>query len=422
MTTMPIRKDLVFSDENVRLRAGTGRGLSLAFLAVGVIFTILAILGGVAGDPLTARISLFSLHTGFIIALSFPLTALVFVMILHATNAGWSATIRRQFENIASLIWVALPMFFGILILQAILTATKGEGSTIPYLWKWMNTAYVEGDPIYEHKRAFLNVSFFLVRSLLYFAVWIGFSFAINSLSRQQDEDGDPKHTVALGRISCIGLVFMAFTIAFAGFDWMMALDYHWFSTMFGVYLFASSMVLSISLATLTLITLASFGKLAVAFTDEHLHDLSKLLFGFTVFWAYIAFSQYFLIWYANIPEETMFFQIRREQPWTAFSIAVPVAHFILPFILLLPRPLRRARGYIAFMCVYMIIIQIIETYWMIRPQVYGAGPGHWIDFVGVLGPVAIFLGLFIPKVVSGPLIPLRDPRLPEALKHRNNI
>ncbi|TVQ78336.1 MAG: quinol:cytochrome C oxidoreductase [Phycisphaeraceae bacterium] len=422
MSTVNLRHDLILADDNIRLREGAGRGLSIALLGLGALLTVLAVLGAVAGDALTARTALFALHTGFILSVAFPLTALVLVMIFHATNAGWSATIRRQFENIASLIWIAVPFFFGILILQAVLTATKGEGGSIPYLWKWMNAAYVEGDPAFEHKRGYLNYGFFLVRSLIYFAIWIGLSFALNSISRRQDEDGDPKHTITLGRLSCIGLPFLAFSIAFAGFDWLMSLDFHWFSTMYGVYLFASCMVLSVALGTLTLITLSSFGKLAVAFTEEHLHDLAKLLFAFTVFWAYIAFSQYFLIWYANIPEETMFFQVRRAEPWTGLSVAIPIAHFILPFILLLPRPLRRSRGFISFMCVYLIIIQMIETYWMIRPEVYGVGPWHWLDFVGIVGPVAIFLGLFVAKVASGPLIPLKDPRLHEALKHKNHI
>ena len=410
------------ASDNVELPAGAGSVLWKGLAFVGLVLSALAILGGFSGDALTAKTALFALHTGVIMTLGFPLAALVFVMILHQTGAGWSATIRRQFENMMWMIWLPGLMFAGILILQALYVGANEPGASAPYLWDWMNSAKTEGDALYEHKKAFLNFPFFLIRAIVYFLIWCGFAFALWNLSTRQDSDGDKWHTATARKVSAVGIPLFAFSAAFAGFDWVMTLDYHWFSTMLGVHFFARSMIAALSLGTLTLIVLRSFGRLHGAFTREHLHDLSKLMFAFVVFWAYISFSQYFLIWYANIPEETMFFQIRKEYPWTWMSWAIPIGHFIVPFILLMPRPWRRSRGLIAAVCVYMIVVQTLDTYWMIRPEVLGAGPGQWVDFPGVLGPMLIFFGLFIRRVSSGPLVPLKDPRLHESLDHKNHI
>jgi hypothetical protein len=366
--------------------------------------------------------SLHALHTGFIAAIGFPLAAMGFVMILHQTAAGWSASIRRPFEHMMSLLWLAAPMFFGILLLQAAFTmGFSGEGKA-PYIWNWMDSAYREGDLLYEAKKPYLNTPFFLIRALLYFAVWIVLSMSLYGLSTRQDVDGDRWHTRTMRKISAVGLLLFAITTAFAGFDWVMTLDYHWFSTMLGVHFFARTMVSMIALGTLTLIILRSLGRLHVCFSDEHLHDLSKLVFAFLVFWAYISFSQYFLIWYANIPEETAYFVIRKEGGWRLLSWILPLGHFLIPFIVLLPRPWRRSRGLIALMCVYLIAMQLLDGYWYVRPEVKGVGPWQWVDFVGVLGPVLVFLGLFVRKLGSGPLVPVKDPRLHEALHHRNAI
>ncbi len=422
MTALPTKLESVMAKDNIELSAGAGSTLWKGLAGLGTVLTAVTIVAAFASGAVFRATALHSLHVGFLVALSFPLAALVFVMILHQTAAGWSATIRRQFENMMSLVWIAVPMFFGILALQWLFNIgiPKTEGS--PYLWQWMNTAHTEGDALYANKAAFLNVWFFLVRAIVYFIAWIGLSMALWSLSTRQDSDGNKWHTVTARKISAVGLPIFAITTAFAGFDWIMSIDYHWFSTMLGVHFFARCMVSMLSLGILTFIVLRSTGRLHVAFTDEHLHDLSKLLFAFIVFWAYISFSQYFLIWYANIPEETTFFQIRKTGDWRIVSWILPIVHFIIPFLVLLPRPARRSRAVMAVMCVYMIAAQMLDGYWYIRPMVDGVGPWQWVDLAGILGPVLIFLGLYVRKVASGPLIPLKDPRLPEGLHHKNYV
>ena len=423
MTTAHANLDSVLARDNVELSPGAGSMLWKGLAGLGTLLIAVVVVAAFSTTDLKFRsTALHALHTGFLTAISFPIAALVFVMILHQTGAGWSATIRRQFENMMSLVWIAAPMFFGILALQWLMNRGVEPTRTSPYLWNWMNPAYTTGDVLYEHKAAFLSMWFFLVRALVYFAVWIGFSMVLWNLSTRQDHDGNKWHTSTARKVSAVGILCFAITAAFAGFDWVMALDYHWFSTMLGVHFFAKCMVSMLALGTLTFLMLRARGRLHVAFTNEHLHDLSKLVFAFVVFWAYISFSQYFLIWYANIPEETTYFQIRKEGYWYGLSWVLPIMHFIIPFLVLLPRPVRRNPAIMAFMCVYMIVAQMIDTYWYVRPEVKGVGPGQWVDFAAALGPVLIFLGLYVRKVASGPLIPLKDPRLPEALHHKNYV
>ncbi len=419
MSAIQTAMDRALAPDNVTLGDRAGSGLWRGLVVGGLAFIAIAVIGGLAGDGEMKKTALHALHTGFLSAIAFPLAAMAFVMMLHQTAAGWSATIRRPFEHMMSLLWLAAPLFFGVLLLQALFTASHSGEGTAPFVWNWMDASYTAGDPLYESKKAYLNTPFFLIRALVYLAVWIVLSMSLYGLSTRQDVDGDRWHTRTMRKISAVGLVLFAFTVAFAGFDWVMTLDFHWFSTMLGVHFFARSMVSAIALGTVTLIVLRSLGRLHVCFTEEHLHDLSKLVFAFLVFWAYISFSQYFLIWYANIPEETAYFVIRKEGGWAALSWILPVAHFLVPFIVLLPRPWRRSRGLIGLMCVYLIVMQLLDGYWYIRPEVKGVGPWQWVDLVGVLGPVLVFLGLYVRKLASGPLIPLKDPRLSEALHHR---
>jgi hypothetical protein len=386
--------------------------------AVGIIFTLIS---GAAGAGAGAKHALISYHMGVMYALGLALGSLGFVMIAHQTNAGWSATVRRQFENIAScIIWVCV-LLAPVILLEVLFYQGK--------MFKWMNPALTDPasptfDVLANHKKPFLNPLFFTFRFVLYFGVWIILSTILYRNSRRQDQTGDTGLTKHSRFISSFGLMLFALTAAFAAFDYLMSLDFHFFSTMWGVYFFAGSILSAVALVTGTLCVLKLSGKLGAAFTQEHLHDLSKLIFAFSVFWAYVTFSQYFLIWYSNIPEETAWFWVRKQHNWEYVGIALSLGQFIVPFLILLFRPVKRSYKAMAFICVWVMAFHALDIYYIVRPILkdVSLGQNPWVDVAGILGPLCIFLGLAARKAASGPLIPLRDPRLSEALHHRNYV
>ena len=393
---------------------GFAKGLSAFFLLVGLAgcagVAVFALTGGTSG----AKHALASYHVGAMVALGLTLGPLGVVMIMHAVMAGWVVTLRRQMENAAGMIPVAL-----VLLLPSLVFAPK--------LWKWMGDESVQADPVLQHKAGFLNTPFFYARVALYAIVWLVLGLRLSRLSILQDRTGDKWLTGRAQAMSYPGLLMFALTTAFAGFDLIMSLDYHWFSTMFGVYFFAGNMVSGLALMAVTLQLLRSSGKLRGLVTHEHFHDLGKLMLGFSIFWAYIAFSQYFLYWYANIPEETGWFRIRTANGWENFGIALMLGRFIVPFLVLLFRDSKRSSFVLPLLGVWIIAGQCVDVFWMVRPNVYAlAEPAtmglSWVDLAGVLGPLGIWLGLFIRRIGSVPLVPLKEPKLLEAVGHKNYV
>ena len=279
----------------------------------------------------------FSYLTAFAYFLSIALGGLFFVLIQFATRAGWSVVVRR----IAEQVMATLPVF-AILFIPVIFGMHDLYHWTHAELYDPTSDQY---DKILAGKQGYLNESFFLIRAGVYFVVWIALSQYFLKKSLSQDESGDKGITAQLQKWSALGLALYAMTQTFAAFDWLMSLDPHWYSTMYGVYFFAGGFVAIFAVLAIFTIRLSTpDGVLNGIATEEHFHDLGKLLFGFTVFWAYIAFSQYFLIWYSNIPEETLFYKHRMESGWMNVSIFLMIGHFAVPFFLLMSRHMKRIR------------------------------------------------------------------------------
>lgn len=404
--------------ENTAMPEGSVSMLRFGAIGLGVLLIAATFFAGWTGDDRTAKIALHAFHIGFIYALGLALGAMGFVMIFHQTNAGWSASLRRQFENVMASIWAPAILFSVLVLMQYAFLSKFKDGDA--YLFSWMNTAKWGEDHLLHKKAGFLNVEFFTARAVAYFVVWIGLSGALWHFSRRQDEDADKWHSYRARKLSSIGLIAFAFTTAFASFDWLMGLDFHWYSTMFGVYFFAGNALSSLALVTLILVFLRKFGRLVGHFTPEHQHDMSKLMFAFTVFWAYIGFSQYFLIWYANIPEETAYYLVRKQGPWMYLSWALPIGHFILPFLFLLPKPRRQSMTWSAIWAVWLLAMHVLDLVFIVRPE--AGDVFHWADATGILGPILVMIGVVVGRVVSNPLIPLNDPRLAESLGHKNYV
>lgn len=404
--------------DNITL--ANGAGVSLGLLLAGAVLLAVAIGAGVAMEGFGKQ-ALAAVHIGAMSCLAMCLGGLFFTMVFHLTGAGWSVTVRRQFENLMSVIWFPL-LIAAFIAIPLEMLVTKG------LLFSWMNTSLSGEDVLYQEKSTFLNPLFFGVRVAFYAMLWGYLVWKLWGYSTEQDRTGDKWLTNRARFTSSWGMLAFALSTAFASFDLLMSVDWRFFSTMWGVYYFAGAAFSSVPVVVIVLALLRRAGKLKGAVHDEHLHDLAKLMFGFTVFWAYIAFSQYFLIWYSAIPEETSFFLARKTGGWEGLSVFLCVGHFILPFYIMLWRFVRRSFTLLAVMAAWAIFMEAVDIYWIVRPMVYAGEADSvrlgtiWLDIAGIGGVMLVFAGLLARRVASGPLLPPRDPRLKEALHHANYV
>ncbi len=341
----------------------------------------------------------------FVLFLS--LGGLFFTAIQHVSKAGWSVNIRRVMEGFSAYLPLAFLLALPLLLSEDV-------------LYSWFNKEIVAMDPLLQHKSAYLNKTFFFVRLILFFGIWIFFSQKLNRLSLKQDQTGEEAISHKSLRLSIAFLLLFALSFSFFSFDTLMALEPHWFSTVFGVYVFAGLFQSFIAGLILLLIYFRRTGVLDKKLVNEnHLHDLGKFLLGCTVFWAYIAFSQYMLIWYANLPEEAIYYGIRSKAPWVYLSLFLIFFKFILPFICLLPRHVKRNDRALIPVCTLVLITQYADIYWMIYPQL---DPEHvrfgWMELGLLAGFVGIFLLSLFHFFSRHPLIPVQDPRQKESASH----
>src|SRR6186997_381705 len=297
-----------------------------------VIGAACAVLGAAACAVLGAanpKQFFFSWLVSFLFFLTLALGALFFVLIQYASQGGWGIVVRRIGETT----FAALPVM-AVLFLPLLL------GLLDVYAWTVPGAA--EHDALLRWKAPFLNVPFFLVRAVVYFSAWSAIAFFYYRGSRGQDATGDPAVSARLRRFAGPSIIVLALTQTFASVDWIMSLTPHWYSTMFGVYFFAGSFVGFIALMSVVAVAMRRAGLLDNVISVEHLHDIGKFLFAFTAFWAYIAFSQFFLMWYANLPEETIWYKARMEGSWLTLSLFLMAGHFAAPFFYLMGRTVKR--------------------------------------------------------------------------------
>jgi len=334
---------------------------------------------------------------------------LFFVIIQFLTRAGWSVVVRRLAENIMA----SLPIF--ALLFVPLLFGMHD-------LYHWTHAEAVMTDPLLQGKQPFLNESAFMMRAVFYFAVWTAMAWFFYKKSTSQDLSGNHGITAMLQRVAAPAIIFYGLSQSFAAIDWMMSLDPHWYSTMWGVYYFAGSFVAILAvLALLSIHYSAKDQPLEGILTVEHRHDLGKLLWGFMIFWTYIAFSQYFLIWYANIPEETLFFAHRAEGSWDAMSMFLAIGHFGVPFLCFMSRHVKRSTKGLAFFAFWMLFMHYVDLYWIVMPVLHHHGV-HFgvVDILTFVGVGGIFVSTVAWLMPRTPLVPVQDPRLPESLAFEN--
>ena len=320
------------------------------------------------------------------------------------SNAGWSVNVRRIFEAVASYLPWSIVLLIPVVYFGY-------------FLYEWYHPEHIEADLILKNKSAYLNVPFFIIRLAVFFVGWFFFYKKLVQFSLRQDQDGKAVWTDKSVRYSVWFLLFFVPSFSLLSVDLLMSLDAHWFSTIFGVYTFAGSF--QSGLAVMILLTIYFMPRSKGKINENHLHDLGKFLMGMTLFWAYIAFSQYMLIWYANLPEETTFYVPRSKGSWAFVSIALIVFKFVVPFICLLPRWVKRNVKTMTALSVLILMMQYVDIYWLVYPavspeQVYWS----WKDGAFFLGFLGFFIWIVFRFFAQNSFMPSQDPREHESSAH----
>jgi len=378
---------------------------------VGIVFLALTVvLGMTVGDDMRKFFHSYLVSLTFFLSLA--LGALFFVLLQHLTRSRWSVVVRR----LAEILTMTFPVL-GVLFVVGLL-APMIAGNDSLYLW---TTDAAQHDHLIQGKAGWLNVPFFAVRIVIYFVAWTLLSRYFFKKSLEQDESSDPEISERLRVVSAPGMIIYAFTTGFAAFDLLMSLDPHWFSTIFGVNYFAGCAVGIMALLAVVALFLQSRGKLEHSITVEHYHDIGKLLFAFIFFWGYIAFSQFMLIWYADLPEETIWFRHRMFTSWKWLSLVLLFGHFCFPFVCLLSRETKRRLHLLAGFAVWMLVMHFFDVYWQVMPEYDKSGfVFGLVDLTALIGVGGIFVAA-AARVGSGVrLVPTGDPRLGESLSFEN--
>ena len=354
----------------------------------------------------------FSQLTAFVFFMTLSLGGLFFTILHHLVRASWSTSLRRIAENLA----MNIPV---MLIFAAILATGFGD------LFHWTHIDPAK-DPIFNVKKGYLDISFFTIRTVVFFGLWVAMAFFFRKNSVAQDHVKDKnaleleKLSFKMRKLAPLSMLAFALSLTFFAFDWLMSLDPHWFSTMFGVYIFAGTVVSLF--ATLIIITLwlTRNGNLANTITIGNFHDAGKLMFGFIVFWTYITFSQYYLIWYANIPEEIGWYMHRMHGGWEKIGMLVAFGHFIFPFWLTMSRHVKRNRLVIGLAAGWMLIMHFFDLYFVIMPTHHNHLHFHWLDLTTMIGTGGAFVLGFLYWCKKDAIVAYQDPQLIASMEYDN--
>ncbi len=374
--------------------------VGISLFAVGLIAVILGYLTDSVRSAFNNVILLMLLE-------SVGLGALFIIALEHIAGAVWSTPFRRIFEFLASTILI-LPLVFIPIYFN------------MHDIFHWMHQSVVENDAILSSKSAYLNQSFFLIRWAIYYIIWVTFYFLFTRNSKKQDTTNDPKYTKWNIKLAAAFIPLFALSISFSAIDMIMSLEPHWFSTIFGVYYFSSTVLTSLAAGTFLMVYLTKKGYLFNGINQDHYYSFGALLFAFVNFWAYIAFSQYLLIWYGNLPEETSWFLHRWSGSWVYFSIFFLIVHFVVPYAFLLAQPAKMNPKRLSWMSIWIFLATVVDLMWLILPAYSPEGfVFGWIEIGFIILGVGIVLTMFSIMAKKENLIPIGDPKLLRGINFR---
>lgn len=375
--------------------------IGLTLLVIGVVLGVISYIV----DP--ARAS-YSYLLAYMFLLTVGIGSMFLVALEYAAGAVWSIFFRRISEFFASiipiLIILAIPLIFNL-----------------HDIFSWTHKDLVNTDKVIHGKASYLNIPFLLIRLGVILAVYSIFYKLIINNSRKQDSTADQKLTTSNIKLSVAYIVFFAFSITILSIDWIMSIEPHWFSTIFGVYLFSGTTWVSLAISTFVAVILKEKGQLPKV-TKDHIYSLGTLMFAFTCFWGYIAFSQYMLMWIGNLPEETSWFFHRWTGPWTVISVVLIITHFIVPFFALISYPSKTNFGRLKFISVWVIVVHLLDLYWLIMPGMDLNGRSYffsWSDLVFPIAAIGFLILIFASKAKKYNFVPIGDPKLQRGIDFR---
>ncbi len=364
-------------------------------LLVGIAATLLAIVGFILDRDQFLRSYLF----GYLYWLGMAIGCLAILLLHHTVGGKWGMMIRRMCEAGARTVPTRSFLIIPVLL-------------NLPALYPWARPEAAH-DANLVAKSAYLNIPGVLVRAVFYFAIWGLYAYLLSKWSAEQDRTGDERYTNKMRRVSAAGLVVFTFVTTFAFIDWIMSLEPHWFSTIYGAMFLIGQMLESFAFMIALVIVLSQIPPIKDYLTKQHVHDLGNMMFAFMVLWAYLSFSQFLIIWAGNLPDEIPWYLRRLRGGWGWVALIIVMFNFFTPFGLLLLRSVKRNAERLLKVCVMLIIIRMLDVYWIVKPAFYNQQlQVSWTDFVTPLAVGGLWLSAFFWQLKSRPLLPLRDPRL----------
>lgn len=365
-------------------------------LLIGVAGVLLVITGFLLDREQALRSYLFA----YLYWIGMGLGSMGILLMHHTVGGKWGMVIRRMCEAGAR----TLP-YMALLLIPVLLS--------IPTLYPWARPEALH-DANIQAKAGYLNVPFFLARVVFYVLVWTFYAWRLSTWSAEQDSSGDERLMAKMRAVSAPGLVVFVWVTSFAFIDWVMSLEPHWFSTIYGLMFLVGQVLESFAFVIALLIVLSQSSPLKEYVTKQHLHDLGNMMFAFMVLWAYLSFSQFLIIWAGNLPDENPWYLRRLRGGWGWVALTLVIFHFATPFVLLLMRSTKRHAGRLMKVCLLMIVIRLLDVYWVVKPAFYNQQlKVYWMDFVTPVAIGGLWLALFFWQLKSRPLVPIRDPRLP---------
>jgi len=340
----------------------------------------------------------------YMLVLGITLGCLALAMIHQLSGGAWGVLIRRPIGAAVRVLPVLsvlfLPIAFGM-----------------PHLYEWTHADVVARSEVLQHKQLYLNTPFFLARAAAYFVVWNALSYFLNAWSLEQDSTGDQRISRRMQMLSGGGLVAYGLTITFASFDWLMSLEPHWFSTIYGVLIMGGQGLAAMAFIIIAIVWLGRRPPLRGLVVPAYLHDLGNLLLAFVMLWAYFSFSQYLIIWSGNLPEEIAWYLHRLQTGWRAIGLTLVVFHFFIPFCLLLSRRIKREGPLVMLVASLILLARLVDLFWLIAPEFHREGIAlSWLDVLLPLTLGSIWLGCFVWQLRGRAILPVHDPEFDETI------